>query len=422
MRAGVAGKIVLSALALGALALTFHASIGRATHLDPRQPTTVVIGPSPGIAPMARIDGARRGRAHDPLPEHPAVLWRLPAHGSFDLASLAVDSRGSIVTASTNRKLTQIGSDGKVEWRAPTGEGPSIGGVVILNDETRAIVTSAAELLGFSPNGALRFHTSLDLAERTARVSLLPLDDGGLAIAAAREVVRIDGDGHLRDRIRVPERIAGPLLQTRAGIVATAQSGAVYAIDAGFAKRLGTPLGGSQALSSLGGDPGEAGASTSDGRTIVAVIDAQRLVAFDLRTGAAQTRFSVTDQSLHGPIVFGKSDAMVLITFAGVLLDLRSTGIHRTALDTRADTLLTDAGKVDLASLDDSPPPITDLEGRVAFARVGGRVGVVSPDGAVGIVSAPVCSSPAALAPAGSRKLVVACRDGAILMIGEETP
>jgi len=412
MIAREAGRVLLSALALGVLAVTFHASVGRATHVDPRRATTVVIGPSPGIAPMARIDGARRGRAHEPLPDHPIVLWRLPPYGSLDLASLAVDGRASILTASNSRKLTQLGGDGKVEWRASTGEGPSVGGAVILNDETRAIVTSAAEVLGFSPSGAVRFRTALDLAERTARISLLPLDDGGVAIAAAREVIRVDGDGHLRDRTRIPDRIAGPLVQTRAGIVATAQNGAVYTVDAGFAKRLGT----------LGGDPGEAGASTADGRTIVAVIDAQRIVAFDLRTGTAQTRYSVTDQSLHGPIVFGKSDAMVLITFAGILLDIGSTGVHKTALETRADSLLTETGKVDFASLEDSPAPITDAEGRVAFARVGGKIGVVSPEGAVSMVRAPVCSSPAALAPAGSRKLVVACRDGTILMIAEETP
>src|SRR5689334_22547849 len=143
MGARAAGRVMLSALASGALVVTLHASVG-ASHVDPRQPTSVVIGPSPGIAPMARIDGARSGRTREPLPQHPVVLWRLPAHGTLDLASLAVDSRGLVITASTNRNLTQVGAGGKVEWRASTGQGPSIGGVVILNDDTRAIVTSAA--------------------------------------------------------------------------------------------------------------------------------------------------------------------------------------------------------------------------------------------------------------------------------------
>lgn len=405
------GRVVLSALALGALATTLPISVGRATHVDPRQPTTVVIGPPPGIAPMARIDGARRGRARDPLPEHPTVLWRSSMHATLDLAALAVDSHASILVASNNRKLTQLGADGRVEWRASTGEGPAIGGAVILNDETRVIVTSASEVLGFSPSGALRFRTMLDLAERTARVSLLPLNDGGLQIAAAREIVRVDGDGQLRERTRLPDRIAGPLLQTRVGIVATAQNGVVYAIDAGFAKKVGT----------LGGDPGDAGASTSDGRTIVAVIDTQRIVALDLRTGEPETRLTVTDQSLHGPVVFGKANALVLVTFAGLLLSIEPAGIRKTALDVRGDSLLTDAGKVDFASLEDTPAPVTDDEGRVAFARIGARVGVVSADGAIAMVSAPACS-PAALAPAGVRRLVVGCRDGTILMIGETAP
>jgi hypothetical protein len=405
------GSVALSVLACGALAWALRANVGWASHVDPRNPSEVIVGPSPGIAPMGGIDAARRGRAQAPLPDRPSILWRVPPQGTFDLASIAVDASGAIVAASASRRVTQVSRDGKVQWRAPTGEGPSIGGVVLLNDETRAVVTSASEVLGYSPSGALRFRTALDLAERTARVSLLPLDEGGATIAAAREVVRVDSDGHLRDRIRLPERIAGPLLATRAGIVATGQTGTAYVIDAGFAKNLG----------SFGGDPGEAGASTADGWTIVAVIDGQRIVALDLRTGAPRTLHSVGDQSLHGPVVFGRADELVLITFAGTLLEIGPAGHRRTALDPRAESLLTDSGKVDLAALEDSPPPISDAEGRVAFARVGGRIGVVSRDGSVSAVRAP-CPSPAALAPAGARRLVAACRDGSILMFGEQSP
>jgi hypothetical protein len=202
------------------------------------------------------------------------------------------------------------------------------------------------------------------------------------------------------------------LLETRAGVVATSQTGVVYAIDAGFAKQLG----------SLGGDPGEAGASTADGSTLVAVVDGQRVVALDLKTGATQTRHAVNDQSLHGPVVFGRADSLILITFAGTLLEIEPTGARRTALETRAESLLTDSGKVDFAALEDSPPPVTDGEGRVAFARVGGRMGVVSPEGSVSMVRSPGCASPSALAPAGPRKMVIACRDGSILMVGEVSP
>jgi outer membrane protein assembly factor BamB len=307
----------------------------------------------------------------------------------------------------------QLAADGKEQWRAPTGGGPSVAGTVILSDDTRLVATSAGEAVGFSPSGAVRFHVALDLPERNARIGLLPLEDGGVAIGAGREVVEIDGDGHLRARTRLDERIGGPLVATEAGIIATAQNGAVYALRAGFAKRVGT----------LGGDPGEAGASTPDGRTLLAVVDSQRVIALDLATGAAQVRLSVTDQSLHGPIVYGRGDALVLVTWSGVVTTIGPSGnVQRTPLESRPETLMTDGGKVDFAALDESPPPVTDPEGRVAFARVGGRIGVISPDGTVNLLAGPACNSPAALAPAGPHRMVVACRDGAILLLGEETP
>jgi hypothetical protein len=361
---------------------------------------------------MARIDGARRGRAHVALPDRPVALWRTTVGGSLDLASIAVDERGAVLVAGINRKLTQLGPEGNVEWRASTGEGPSVGGTVILNDETRVVVTSAGEIFGFSPSGALRFRTDLDLSERTARVSLLPRSDGGITVAAAREVIRVDADGSVQSRTRVPDRIAGPPVDTRFGVVVTAQNGAVYGTDGGYAKK----------LAELGGDPGEAGASSPDGRTLVAVIDSQRLVELDLSCGALQTRLTVGDQSLHGPIVLGKAGARLLITFAGGLLDIEGSSVHRTALEGRTESLLTDAGKVDFASLEDSPPPVTDEQGRVGFARVGGRVGVVSPEGSVQMVSPIPCASPAALSPAGPRRLVLACRDGVVVMLGDAPP
>ena len=95
---------------------------------------------------------------------------------------------------------------------------------------------------------------------------------------------------------------------------------------------------------------------------------------------------------------------------------------RRTALEPRLASLITDAGKVDFAALEESPAPVTDEEGRTAFARVGGRVGVVASDGTASFVSGPTCSSPAALAPAGPRRMVVGCRDGTVMLVGDEAP
>jgi hypothetical protein len=386
-----------------------------ATHVDPSSPLTIVVGQAPGFSPMGRVDGARRGRARDALPDRPQLLWRHVALGTLDFAPLAVDSNGAVLAAGAALpQLIQLGRDGVEQWRARTGVGPSVTGSVILGDQTRAVVTGAGDLVGFYPNGRVRFLIALELPERNAHLGLLPLDDGGLAVAAGHDVDELDGDGRRRDRTHLTERISGPLVATRHGIVATTAAGSVFVIRSGVPKRLG----------SLGGDPGEPGASSPDGHSLVAVVDHQRLVAFDLTSGAVETVHAVSDQSLHGPVVLGADDARVLVTWNGVLTRIgRAAGdVQRTPLDMRAETLVTDAGKVDFAQLDESPPPITDAEGRIAFARVGGRAGVVGPDGRVRLVNGFTCGSPAALAPAGPGRMVIGCRDGTVVMVGDTAP
>ena len=401
---------------LATSAITFFAvRETNATHVDPTSPVIIVVGPAPGFSPMGRVDGARRGRARDALPDRPQLLWRQAALGALDFAPLAVDSNGAVVAAGAGLpQLIQLTRDGAEQWRARTGIGPSVTGCVILGDETRAVVTGAGDLVGFYPNGRTRFMIALELPERNAHLGLLPLDDGGLAVAAGHDVDELDGDGRRRDRTHLTERISGPLVTTRHGVVATTAAGSVFVIRGGFAKRLG----------SLGGDPGEPGASSPDGHSLVAVVDHQRLVAFDLTTGSVETVHAVSDQSLHGPVVLGADDARVLVTWNGVLTRIgRAAGdVRRTPLDIRAETLVTDAGKVDFAQLDESPPPLTDGEGRIAFARVGGRVGIVGADGKVRMVTGSTCGSPAALAPAGPRRMVIGCRDGTVVMVGDAGP
>ena len=397
----------------GAAVITFFANRETgATHVDPTSPVTIVVGPAPGFSPMGRVDGARRGRARDPLPDRPQLLWRHASLGALDFAPLAVDASGAVVAAGAGLpQLIQLSRDGAEQWRARTGIGPSVTGCVILGDETRAVVTSAGDLVGIYPSGRTRFMIALELPERNAHLGLLPLDDGGLAVAAGHDVDELDGDGRRRDRAHLTERISGPLVATRRGIVATTAAGSVFVIRGGFARRLG----------SLGGDPGEPGASSPDGESLVAVVDHQRLVAFDLSSGTVETVHAVSDQSLHGPVVLGADGALVLVTWNGVLTRIgrAASDVRRTPLDMRAETLITDAGKVDFAQLDESPPPITDADGRIGFARVGGRTGVVDPDGKLRLVAGSTCSSPAALAPAGPRRMAIGCRDGTVIVVGD---
>jgi hypothetical protein len=384
----------------------------RAAGVDPASPLTLIVGPAPGFSPMARVDGQRRGQSAAPIPSHPRTLWRRTVRGGLDATPVAVDARGSVVAASFHTaEIVQFSADGTEMWRRPTGLAPSISGVVLLNDGTRMAVTGAGEAIGFSPTGALRFRAAVDLLERTSRIGLLPLEEGGVALAAGAEVIALDAEGHASFRVRLPERIQGPLLATRRGLVATTQTGTVYQIHPSFITSLGD----------LGGDPGEAGASTADGTRLLAVVDGQRVVGMNLANGVVETRWSLPDHSLLGPVGLGPDGALVASTTAGALLWLAEAGgpPTRAAADPRP-MQPPDAGRTDVAAPDESPPPLSDTQGRIAWARAGGRLGIIAPDGAVKIVDEPICASPVALVSAGPRRLVVACRTGSMVMLGDE--
>ncbi|NUQ77971.1 MAG: hypothetical protein HUU21_30935, partial [Polyangiaceae bacterium] len=72
-----------------------------------------------------------------------------------------------------------------------------------------------------------------------------------------------------------------------------------------------------------------------------------------------------------------------------------------------------------VVELKPSPAVVVDPDGRIGFARAGGRVGVVGTDGAVAIAGEKLCSVPVSVQPAGPRRMLVACRDGAVWMLGE---
>ena len=82
---------------LATIAITlFAVRETNATHVDPTSPVIIVVGPAPGYSPMGRVDGARRGRARDALPDRPQLLWRQAALGALDFSPLAVDSNGAV--------------------------------------------------------------------------------------------------------------------------------------------------------------------------------------------------------------------------------------------------------------------------------------------------------------------------------------
>jgi len=171
-----------------------------------------------------------------------------------------------------------------------------------------------------------------------------------------------------------------------------------------------------------------AAAALADARTLLAVVDGRRVVALDLSTGTTNTRSggSFGVGLFDGPPAVGPGGMAITATTAGLLLGFDAGGDEqlRIAVDRPPPAPAGDGGPgipsfFGAVEAKASPPVVVDREGRVGFVRAGGRAGVVAPDGSVALAAERVCSAPVAVLPAGERRMLVACRDGTLVMLEE---
>jgi hypothetical protein len=406
------GRVV--AIGLVAACPVALATLATADTIDPTLPRTVVVGPPRGAAPAERLDARRTGRTPLALPSAPAEIWRHNLGGGLDVAPL-VDARGDVVAALTSPEVVRLGADGRERWRARLGPAAAVAAPVLTSDGTMVVVTAGGQAIGLWPSGALRYATSLGArGTREADASPLALEDGGVLVASGRSLIELDADGAVRARATLEERPVGGLVAGPEGALVTTESGAVFSFRApGAPRRLG----------SFGGVV-RRGAALADARTLVGVVDGRALVAFDLVTGAAHVRVSAPAGALFdGPPAIDASGLALAPTTTGLVIGADASGSDRLRVAIDRAPLTGDAGVTffGAASPESRPtaPLVVDAAGRVAFARPGGRSGVIAADGAVTLAAERTCGTPIALAPAADRRLLVACRDGVVLMLGD---
>ena len=67
-----------------------------------------------------------------------------------------------------------------------------------------------------------------------------------------------------------------------------------------------------------------------------------------------------------------------------------------------------------------SPSLVVDGQGRIAFVRNTGKVGVMDDVGRVVVAEPRLCSRPLVILPAGPERMLVACRSGTLAMYGPQ--
>lgn len=406
----------VAALAVPAAVTLAFADDASWSGVSPFAPSRVVVGPPRGVAPSERLDGARSGHASTALPDEPTELWRRPVAGGLELAPL-VDAQGNILVSLTVPEVVKVSPDGKEIWRVRTGTAGATAPPALTSDGTMVVLTSAGAAWGVSAAGVVRFSTSIGVRGRDATQAPLATDDGGFVVAAGRELVTLDREGVVLARTSFEERVATPPIAHPDGVLIASERGDVFVYR---------PPGAPRRLGSFGGSP-RGGVVLADERTLLGVVDGRRLVAFDLKTGTTDVRSSGLDPDiqLDAPVTVGPRGVQLLTSYDGLLLgfDPRGDEVLRVALEKQAGLGPADAGapaaffgSVDLRP---SPPLVVDDKGRIAFARRGGKVGVAHADGRVALAHERLCGSPISLSPAGPGRLLVACRDGTLFMLGE---
>ena len=375
----------------------------------------MVVGDPRGAAPRDRVDALRRGRAHTPLPVAPKELWRRELAGGVVLPPV-VDDRGGIVVALTSPDVVRLDDDGQQTWRVRLGAAPPSVPPVIASDGSTLVVAEDGVLWSVSAGGSVRFGVDLATSTKAAEAAPLARDDGSVVIAGTDELVVVAADGSVTARTAVDGRPVGGLVPHEGGVLVTTRDGDVWRWSPPRSPRRVGTFGGQLA----------AGVSKVSARTVVGVVERERVVGLDLVTGA--TTLLLSPAAFVAPL-----EDTVTLTPAGVLLatsvvgevagiDARGVVVQRGAFEKVPTMFTTDAGMPPMfrrAPMRSSPALVVDPEGRVAFARNSGKIGALSSDGAVHIASERQCARPVALLPSGKARFVVVCRSGSVALFGD---
>lgn len=432
-RAGATTTAAFSALAISLLALAAPAE-----PLDPAQPRVIAVGRARTPAPCDRLDPERTSRSSVALPERDVSEVARKSVGTLAHAPV-VSPDGSLWIPLASAELLHLrleaqGKEGGEVGRTRLGASPATRAPVVLPDSGVAVLTSAPSVVFVSPSGKLKGTVPLPRASFSSVasggidgfVSIAANEDGAVAVAGARSFLVVESSGRVRNEIELPERIASDLIPLRGGWLVVGESGKVHLLKPPAAPRLLGSLGpisvGTAVLDTSSSGAGEP-------RTLLALAYPNRVVSLDLKSGTTVNR--VGDSAFSGfdaPFALGLDGSVWLSSTEGFLVSYDAAGAEasRAAIDRNATQpgALFSGKPLRPAPLTFGvrPGPVVDREGRVAFARSGGRFGL---RGAGGDAAAPAklafqtdraCTTPLAIVPVAASRLLLACREGTLIL------
>jgi hypothetical protein len=419
-------RSLVSAPARAALWVSLATATATAQSFPVERPRSLVVG-RPSGSRMDRVDGARTGLTPTPLPTSGLhVEWRASTGSAVDDQPL-VDARGVVYLVGTRGEVIALARDGTERWRVPTGAldpGPA----ALLSDDTLVFADASGDAVAVR-EGSVRWRSRFGRSE-SVHPSPLPMDDGGVVVATARDLAVLDAQGRQRGRTVLPEATAAPLISALGEVIAVTASGTIWGWVPGAVEVT--------RLASFG-SPIEGGAALANEHTLVAVAAGQTtLSAVDLSrgSGGASIAGAVAPGGswLGSPAMRGEVATLTMLGPASelvVTIDAKGRELRRALVLGRASLVRTDAG----TTPPQGPgmmgaPPLVDAAGTVAFATLEGGVGIAAigqrEGGSVELLS-DACPRPvgpgspagavAGLAPLPPQSFLVVCRAGTVLAV-----
>ncbi len=408
--------VVALAMAGAAAVVPLLAPEANAQRLDPRRPTVLVVGAPRGPSPMARVDAKRTGLARDPLPTRTLrIAWRKTVGLGIDQPALVTPDGAVAVVTGRGDVIFLDAETGEERGQATVGAG-AVGPAAVTSDGTVVFVTSTGDAVGVKRSSPRPRFVARIGGERNLRTAPLPLEDGGIVVATATDVVVLDAEGGVRNRVTLPEAPAAPLVSSGDRILSVSATGTIHGWVPGR-----EPV----RVGSFGG-PIDGAASLSETGALVAIVDGVSVVEVDVARGTRSTR-AVSPQGLYlGPVALrpGLATMLSLVPTRAFVVTIDAAGQEtlRAPVATMNAPLLPDGGTAPLVA----PPHagvVVDARGAVAFAAPDGLVGVVGADGATDALGERICSRTgrsagvAGLTPTGRGAFVVTCEAGAITKV-----
>ncbi len=385
-----------SLAAFSTLGLRAVAALAQAS-ADPNLVHRALLGPPPGPSPMALVDGSRAQRAHFEFPQEIGVNWRARVTGPVT-AEPVVDQLGRVVIVHERGSLSELDAKGATRWSLRLGDAAPSTGPALLSGGVRVVLNHDNRLLRISEDGKLLGSHATGLSG--AAKPLLPLRDGGLALAAGNSVLRLDQAGRAIARAELTGD-ALMLLALGARVLVVSESGAVqrfYAtgklLDQGhFGHRLRN-------------------VALRDG-TLYAVTADNQLMSLELKTRAIRTLFKASQGKGLLPQLALGVDSVHVMGQDGILRRISGTGHEVTQTSFSGGPA--DSGGALGALRGSSALMLADQHDRLIVARAGAETLLIQADGSQQRIAGSACLSPSALTPLSGNGVLLTCRSGELI-------